>query len=979
MNPTLGRFLADLTGASAPVRAFPPCLRQTYAELMHSHRTNPATQGYEQVETKTGLKNQSPKGVAHRMYWWFPTHFFKFHDTLVRSEQRCGKLGQAFLLERPKVVFVDLGCGAGAASAAVLAMLEQYQAYCETHKVPVTPVQVCLIGLDPVAAELDMYHQLVGDYSSRLARLHISVDIQTISEPFPEGTDRLISILSLVQGHVLIVGMSNLINWIWNECDQHLQAGDLAAIERLQPAEALAIRRIADETAFNSYHIIGIATKSRRLRYLAAKLSELLAKVAASLRLANRPFGTGWSNDTEVLFENPEGSRWVRDRPQATSQYYVEGIIDHGPDYVQDRRFGRALSSESLEVAWAKVRSYVRYESLTDEVELRLFEHDLDLNLQRFAAACRDRCFELLNTSHDLAYQFPKGADATRPKALPRFEEQVISAAVCLAFAKELRGPVPGVSYSHRLSTRRNEFLYEFWFALHREYLSDIMRSLDENRVCSADVQSYYVHVPQSRLAALLRERITDSSRCMGILSRIVCRDCHDPHSSGYGIVQGHASAGVFANVMLQPVDSQLVHKHTMRGRYFRFADDFTVTRVEESAEKVCDAIQQELSALDTNLRLNSEKTFYGDRHEYIKRIRGSKELDSLSRRFRALLLPIFIMNRQYRRQFKQSEWPFAYRYRELLEGLGLYFTPEWLSRKVYQYSAFRRRRRASGRKWTLRWPAFSLTVSESGRTEWMRQFELANLPWIEERNALKGALSSTLTRAASRILATSLAKEELRRSIRDLRFSLYRLSVLGIDSVASEVVDLLTTQPWCLPPRLACQALARILHEDDLCRVLDDTDSTYVRAMALRALGKIRSENSVSLLAAALDRGSEPIERLMASEGLLDANLWRSLEFDRIQRWLENEAGSPYVQKNIVLILAQAYPESAAAVLNELGNGNQHPIVCRAIHYVDTKPKGENLLWKAEPDVLRKYRAKSYPLIEELMGDVGSYTIPSP
>jgi hypothetical protein len=946
---------------------------------MHNHTVDPATQGFDRISTATGLKDPSPRGVAHRMYWWLPTHFFKFHDALLQLEQRCSESGQAFLLERPKVVFVDLGCGAGAASAAVLAMLEQYQDFCRMHQVEVSPVQVDLVGLDPVDAELDAYRRFVGDYASRLERLRISVDTQTICEPFPEGTNRLISALSSLQGHVLIVGMSNLINWIWNECDEHLEAGDLTNVERLRPTEASALQRIANETSFNSCHVVGIATKSNRLRYLGAKLSEFFGKVAASLKFADRPFGIRWRNDSTVLFENPEGSRWVRERPQATSHYYVENIVDRTPDYLRDRTFGRTLSSESLEVSWAKVRSYIRYESFTDEVELRLFENNLDLNLQRLGAACRDRSFECLNVPYSLPYQLPKGENATRPRALARFEEQVISAAVCIGFAKELAGPLPEVSYSHRLSTDKTEFLYEYWFALYREYLSDVLRSLDDNQVCSTDIKSYYVHVLQTKLVDLLRERMSDSSRCIDILSRIVDRNCYDPHSPGYGIVQGHALSGVFANVMLQAVDSQLVGNHAMDGRYFRFADDFTVTGVREPVEKTGDSILQELTAIDPKLGLNVKKTFYRNRDAYIKTIRGSKELDSLSRRFRGLLLPLYIMNRLYRKEFSQSRWSFLYRYQGLLEGMEIFFSTEWLSRKLGEYGRFGRIAGAARRKWNLRWPAFSLTVRQSGRSEWRRQFELANSSWTDERKELKGDLSSVLTGASSRILARNLPEEELRRTARDLRFALYRLGVLGIDNVVSEIVDLLTTQPWCLPPKLACQALARIQHERALCRVLNDADSSYVRAMALKALGKIRSEKGVALLAAALDSSPEPIEKLMASEGLLDANLWHSLEFDRIHAWLDQESAAPYVQKNIVLILAQAYPESAEAVLEELRNGKLCPIVHRAIDYVDTKPQGENLLTKVEPDVLRKYRAKSYPIIEELMGDVGSYAIVSP
>lgn len=125
----------------------------------------------------------------------------------------------------------------------------------------------------------------------------------------------------------------------------------------------------------------------------------------------------------------------------------------------------------------------------------------------------------------------------------------------------------------------------------------------------------------------------------------------------------------------------------------------------------------------------------------------------------------------------------------------------------------------------------------------------------------------------------------------------------------------------------------------------------------------------------------SEPIshiEKLMASEGLLGINLWSKIELETIIGWAKNESEDPYLLKNVLVILGQAYPDEARKFLHELDRSRQHPIVYRAIHYVLTKPIAENLVRKAEPDVLRKYRAKFYPTIEELLGEAESYDLVS-
>jgi hypothetical protein len=965
-------FIASL---GSPVRGFPPLLRQTYSELLTDFETDVSTQGYDQINTIDGFEDSTLRGVAHRMYWWFPTHFFKFQDALLRWEQQCRESHQVLLLDRPEVTFVDLGCGAGAASAAVLATLEQYQTFCKACNVRVDPIRVNLIALDAVQTELNAYTRLIDTYSSRIERHKIIVNFQTICQPFPEGTPQILVELSQLRGHVLIIGMSNLINWIWREWDTDKEARDLATAGKVQPTEIAALQQLATQADFDAFHVIGIATKGRQ-RSLAEKLSGFLAKLAAMFGLAHRPFGRRWSVHAKVLFENPEGSRWVQQQPQGTSRYFVENLVNIAPHYIEDKKLQEVLSIESLEAAWAKVRSYMRYESLVDEVELKLFENDLDMSFGRIRASCLERLYHFLNVDSALPYQFPKNENTTRPRSLPRFEDQIIAVAVGINFAGELKGPCPDVSYSHRLAPFESEFLYQYWFDLYRIYLTGVLGRLDERTVCTTDIKSYYVCIRQSGLLAILHERLQASVRCQELLATTIARDCQNSHPAGYGLLQGHAVSGLLANVMLQPVDHRLLNHSGMRGRYSRFADDITVTG---ATDPVSDAneIQRELFELDRELKLNTQKTFHMDQHTYKSKLRGFRELETVGARFRALLLPLFVINGAYRREFHSSGWQFIYEYQKLLDSIGINLSPEWLYRKLDEFDRLWRRAKAFRRKWRPEWPAYSLTASASGQIEWRQQFEGQNSAWISERLALKRELSFLLTGAAQRLIAGGLTEERLIRQKRVLKFSLYRLSIFGVEAAVAEIEQLAVSQPWNIPTGLACQALARIQQGDALIRIFERSESSYVRAMALRALGKVRTDKSISFLASALDNEAEPAERLMASEGLLDANLWQKVSLDRIVTWLEREVDNPYIQKNIVLILGQAYP-GETHVLQEMDNNSLHPIVHQAIHYTLTKPSAENLLRKAEPEVLRKYRAKSYPTIEELLGDEGSYALVS-
>jgi hypothetical protein len=84
------------------------------------------------------------------------------------------------------------------------------------------------------------------------------------------------------------------------------------------------------------------------------------------------------------------------------------------------------------------------------------------------------------------------------------------------------------------------------------------------------------------------------------------------------------------------------------------------------------------------------------------------------------------------------------------------------------------------------------------------------------------------------------------------------------------------------------------------------------------------------------------------------------------------------YLHKNIILILAQAYPDRLHEYLATLTE-HLRPVVNRAVHYAKTKSPSDVLLWRPEPEVIRSYRAKSYPVIEELIQEEGSYKFGSP
>ncbi|MFM8006231.1 MAG: hypothetical protein ACKO86_15100, partial [Dolichospermum sp.] len=73
---------------------------------------------------------------------------------------------------------------------------------------------------------------------------------------------------------------------------------------------------------------------------------------------------------------------------------------------------------ENIELAWVKARNNVFNESFYDEVEIRLFENNLDENLQILIDNLVDRLYSdnFLPSGQDIDYQFVKGRSKGRPK-----------------------------------------------------------------------------------------------------------------------------------------------------------------------------------------------------------------------------------------------------------------------------------------------------------------------------------------------------------------------------------------------------------------------------------------------------------------------------------------------------------------------------------------------------------------------------------
>jgi len=111
------------------------------------------------------------------------------------------------------------------------------------------------------------------------------------------------------------------------------------------------------------------------------------------------------------------------------------------------------------------------------------------------------------------------------------------------------------------------------------------------------------------------------------------------------------------------------------------------------------------------------------------------------------------------------------------------------------------------------------------------------------------------------------------------------------------------------------------------------------------------------------LRASSTACDKLKASEALLFGDRWETADIASCQRLIEQET-HPYLLKNYVLIIGQAFGDAARGYLRRLQEHCNALTVIDAIQYVLQSPS-RSLVHQYEPDTLLRYYSKHYPPAE--------------
>lgn len=917
--------------------------------------------GYE--ETRRQLKQQTMLAAAAQFYTFFPAHYAKVADTIqtvIGSDMLA-----SWVRHNPRICALDIGCGAGAASAALIGALLRLE---DQLRLP-EATEVFCVGVDPNWHAIAIYHHFIEAIKSTIAayrpasRVRISATYRHRGG-IPGEFFKLLSQLQQRRETVwqqpylprVLVFQANVISPLSETFKQATAADDAlraygVPIEDGNPPqfgreEAVGYRQLLEEVPIDRLYVITIGTKdgSGGQYLLSERVNDMAKAIDHACRIGGHASNLTLAGERRIELANPTGSYWrdLRNKARFSTSYYVAVNRITNAKLSDDEDWKNIVHEDNLMLAWARARANVLNEALCDELEVRLFEASLRTNIRRLRESLLSYRNEVLPTEDQISYGLPKNATSLRPYALTRLEEEIVSVALIQRMGTIAAG-LRSSSYAYRVQQsykRATEDLYVSWFSSHQQYIADARSAaaahVEAGAVIQADISAFYKTIIQERMVEFAKTELrAESERVRWLIRRLISRSLAG-HEEGRGLSQGAIGSGFFANAYLTPLDASFGASNEWSVKFFRYVDDtILVLPRRESVKPVLSALHQVLA--DLGLELNVKKTkVYSDVFDFLRDTAADEAIEKLQERVRTHTEPLWILNTALRTLFVAAYrrpgnewWSLVERYEIQLRSVGIYVSTSELSRKIVKYLFNKNlRQKCLAGQPELPMPDLSLEPSFADRS-WARSMQF----WKAEADAIREELARLFVESVD---AIDRANPD-RRLQRRIRFASRRLMLLGLHSVSRIVANVLCNDPWLLGDPLGyVDGLGRCECHTELEQILHsyhqdayDADSQYMRAVAIRAirfLPVVVAATLGSLLACATGSGASTVEKLAATETILAVgdrigigpDDRRGLE-KVVTRALTEEirkqdgARSNRLIKNYMLILGSALPESVA------------------------------------------------------------------
>lgn len=855
-----------LTNSTKPVYVMHPLIQGAYQRVHDWFETQPDMKGYKNFTYKSDagrvLKRENLVDAAFNFNHYFPTHYFKAcHST--QAEQAVGleKLA-SWLRYNPYLTVIDVGCGDGAGSVAVIDALLKLR---QEDQLDTRRIQVHCVAVDPNPNGLVIYKKMLNEVAQSVVNLGIDIVTDLVKSTVSEASGATENYLFKMRhqwkqpslSHAIFI-MSNLTDILYarhNEETVSLNNYDRFGVslkERFGEPVSAFIRHLFGEVPIDHLHLLSIDTEPEKIQLAVSQMVDDL-----KIRMDEKGHLFKHSNIQleTIKFQNPEPAYWRK-------RGYIEKEIDpfvvfaghiDNQDLTTDERWKKIIASENLELAWARARQEMLRESFVDEIEIRLFEQDLSANLKRLGLELENYAVRFGYVNQILNYGFPKNTEVDRPRGLTWLEEEILMVAIIQVIGLNQLKISPH-SYAYRLSPENlpergsTEFLYERWSTAWKQYREDIETYAKKHMSGSAikiDIQSYFTRILHDRLRKMLKEELQISRRIEWLLELLVSKEIKN-HETGRGLVQGSIGSGFLSNLYLTPFDNLFSNNDAKKRQLFRYVDDIVVVvpDSEDAAptKEILDSILDDLS-----LEANPDKTKTYSIPDLLVFYESDETLDSLYERYEDLVDSLWWLNDPVRADFREASsnqplwWAKIETYRMCLAELGFYLSASSLSREIS-----RKITNNTPSKLTLAFPNLPDDASMSAAQDWAKQFREQNTAWITEILSLRTDLVN-LFQVSLKTLEEDkdIAQQKKDMANRRLRFAANRISILGFGEIHAQLTKIFCEAPWYIRDHVRLlENLGRQGYTEELWKIishhishLERDMSVYMCAITIRAL----------------------------------------------------------------------------------------------------------------------------------------------
>lgn len=460
--------------------------------------------------------------------------------------------------------------------------------------------------------------------------------------------------------------------------------------------------------------------------------------------------------------------------------------------------------------------------------------------------------------------------------------------------------------------------------------------------ILRVDIESFYTKIIQDQLCDELSRELTVSERVRWLIRLLLSKEI-DEHELGQGITQGSVGSGFYANIYLTSVDAKFGSGNEWEVELHRYVDDMIlIIPNSQDMDVVESTLKEELRNLGLNLNeTKTEKIF--DIALFLGQSDGDECLEKLSDQFDSIVNSLWILNSEHRAIFASSYhnddfwWYYIGKYQQCLETLKIHTHETDLSRKIYKYLFSERSRERDllkqkeifGLEGELKSTQPPNDDSYSAVLQWVESFTNANNAWIGNRNELRQELVRLFQVSWQELRNLDNGKpNEIRKLQRYIRFALYRLSVLGLEDILSNLIEILREAFWIIrDPINVLENLARQGYHAEIRNLLVyyqglEPTAEYLKAITIRAMRFLPDIDTqewelIVQFSTALDDYVSLAEKLMATETWLYLghkynDFKQNHHIEAVKTALRSEPEPPSrLEKNYLLILGQFEPNA--------------------------------------------------------------------